>query len=168
MEKSAITMFTYMFDDMRNETLKGIEHLSKEQLHKSPLDGEYPVGSYLMHLAECDIFWLEVLSGTEQSADLKEKCFYDKWFDPSQPPAPPVNPMALSEYREVIDAARKNFIDYISKMKDSQLEDEVLLKGKTKETTLQKKWIIYHLLEHEAHHRGQMFMLIRKAGWSKK
>ena len=63
---------------------------------------------------------------------------------------------------------RKNFLDYISGMEDKNLEEKITRKRNEKEIQISKKWIIYHIIEHEAHHRGQMFMLIRKAGWNKK
>lgn len=50
-------------------------------------------------------------------------------------------------------------------MKDIELEGIVVQKWEGGEEKIPKKWIIYHLIEHEAHHRGQMMMLIRKAGF---
>jgi len=52
-------------------------------------------------------------------------------------------------------------------MKDAELEDTVIHKREGGEDNIPKKWIIYHIIEHEAHHRGQMMMLIRKAGFKK-
>lgn len=158
-----------MIEDVRKVTLSGIQHLSEDQLFESPsdTDKEFPIGSYLMHLAECDIFWLEVLSGIDQPEELKKRCYYNSWFDPSETPRFPESPIEFSVYKEVIDEARKNFLDYVSEMDDSQLEEEVSIKGDTSGRKIKKKWIIYHILEHEAHHRGQMFMLLRQAGWNK-
>lgn len=158
-----------MLEDVRKETYKGVEHLTKEQLFQNPMDGEYPIGAYLMHLAECEIGWLETLSGKKQSEDLIKRAYGNVWFDPypADAAAPPSSPLEFSEYKIVIDEARKNFLDYMSTMDDSELEDEVTLKRKSGDIKFKKKWIIYHIIEHEAHHRGQMFLLIRKAGWNK-
>ncbi len=161
-------LLRWMLEDVRKETMKGIEHLSKEQLFQIPVAGESCIGSYLMHLAECEIFWLEVLSGIEQPDELKKRSYYDKWFDSSEGADPPKNPPELNEYIDVLKDTTKNFLDYVSSMTDDELEKEVVWKGGDKERRFSKKWIIYHILEHEAHHRGQMFMLIRKAGWKKK
>ena len=160
-------LFKWMLNDVRKVTYSGVDHLSKEQLFESPADKEYPIGSYLMHMAEADIFWLEVLSGIEQPEDLKKKAYYNSWYDPSETPLYPDSPVEFQEYKDILDEARKNFTDYISGMDDSELEEEVSFKGGKSERKFKKKWIIYHILEHEAHHRGQMFMLIRQAGWNK-
>lgn len=44
----------------------------------------------------------------------------------------------------------------------------VIQKWTRSEKVLMRKWIFYHLIEHEVHHRGQMFLLIRKAGFKAK
>lgn len=157
-----------MLEDVRKETLEGVKHLTKEQLFQIPVEGEFPIGAYLMHFAECDISWHEIISGNTQPEDLKKKSFYDKWYDAWGEPSPPKEALEVNEYLETIAMTRKNFLDYISTLKDSDLEEIVVMKGQKGERKFSKKWIIYHILEHEAHHRGQMFMLIRKAGWNKK
>ncbi|MEO8445985.1 MAG: DinB family protein [bacterium] len=168
MERSQINLFKWMLDDVRKETLAGVSHLNKDELFQPLAEGEYPVGAYLMHFAECEIWWLEVMSQIDQSEDLKIKAFSNKWFDPMETPEPPAKAMELDEYLEVLNESTKNLHDYLSTMNDSQLEEEVTVKGSKSDRKFSKKWIIYHLLEHEAHHRGQMFMLIRKAGLNKK
>ncbi|MDQ3194419.1 MAG: DinB family protein [Bacteroidota bacterium] len=168
MNQSQITLLRWMFEDLRKETLEGVNHLTKEQLMQNPIEGEYPIGSYLLHLAECDIYWLEQLSGIEQPEELKKRSFCDKWFDPPEAPEPPKETLEINYYLDVINEARLNFLNYVSSMSDEQLEEIIHRKGNVKTKEMPKKWIIYHLLEHEAHHRGQMFMLIRKAGWNKK
>lgn len=43
-------LLIFMLDDIRNVTLSGIKGLTKEQLFAEPVPGEFPIGSYLMHL----------------------------------------------------------------------------------------------------------------------
>jgi len=162
-----ISLLRWMLEDVRKETLAGVNHLSKDQLFAVPAQGESSIGSYLMHLAECDISWLKALSGKEQPEELKNKCYFDKWFDSGDNSDPPKKALEVSEYYQVIEQARKNFLDHVSMLHDNELEEVITRKGRTREFKLTKKWIIYHILEHEAHHRGQIFMLIRKAGWNK-
>ncbi|MBK8981283.1 MAG: DinB family protein [Ignavibacteria bacterium] len=163
-----LKLMEYMLEDIRKVTLSGVSHLSKEQLFTEPLKGEFPIGAYLLHFAECEISWLEILSGISQPEDLKQKAYYNKWYDPLGTGEPPSTPPEISYYLDVISEARKNLTDYMAGMKDAELEENVTMKRKNGDHTLQKKWIIYHLLEHEAHHRGQMFMLLRMAGMNKK
>jgi len=162
-----IQLLKYMLEDLRKVTLSGVDYLTKEQLFQSPIEGEFPIGAYLMHLAECDIFWLETLSGTEVPDDLKKKSYSDSWFDSGPDSNPPKVAPEVSEYLESLEMTRKLFLDYVSEMKDSELDESIILKRKSGDKNISKKWIIYHIIEHEAHTRGQIFMLIRKAGWNK-
>jgi len=162
-----IQLLKYMLEDLRKVTLSGVDYLTKEQLFQSPIEGEFPIGAYMMHLAECDIFWLETLSGTEVPDDLKKKSYSDSWFDSGPDSNPPKVAPEVSEYLESLEMTRKLFLDYVSEMKDSELDESIILKRKSGDKNISKKWIIYHIIEHEAHTRGQIFMLIRKAGWNK-
>jgi uncharacterized damage-inducible protein DinB len=164
-----VSLFKWMLEDLRKVTLEGLKHLTKEQLFAPPIEGEFPIGAYLMHLGECDLAWLEIISGAEQPDDIKKRSYYSAWFDvPKEDYNPPKEPVEVNEYLEVLEITRKLFLDYVSAIKDSELEDVIVFKRGDKERKYTKKWIIYHILEHEAHTRGQMFMLIRKAGWNKK
>lgn len=163
-------LMIYMLEDIRKETLRGIGGLTKEQLYQEPIPGEFPIGAYLMHLGEADLGWLKTLSGEEQPEELKRKVYYDSWFDvPDEDYQPPVNPIEPEEYINAITAARERVLSYIRGMNDSDLEIKLKIKrSPTHEAEITKKWIIYHLIEHEAHTRGQMFLLIRMAGFKKK
>ncbi|HEY3251275.1 MAG TPA: DinB family protein [Ignavibacteria bacterium] len=162
-----VALLKWMLEDIRKVTLAGINHLAKEQLFTPPIEGEFPIGSYLMHFAECDLGWLEVISGIKPLEEIKKRSYYATWFD-SPDSNPPIEPLEISEYLEVLDITRGMFLDFISTIKDSELEDIITHTGIHRERRHSKKCIIYNILTHEAHTRGQIFMLIRKAGWNKK
>ncbi|MGH2574813.1 MAG: DinB family protein, partial [Ignavibacteria bacterium] len=143
--------------------------LNKEQLFKPPIEREYPIGAYLMHFGECDAGWYAVISGKEMSDEIKKRVYYEAWFDTTpELYNPPKEPLEVNEYIEAITETRNIFRDYILSLNDSDLDELVIQKSTKGEKKVSRKWIIYHLIEHEAHHRGQMFMLIRKAGFKKK
>jgi uncharacterized damage-inducible protein DinB len=165
-----IELLKYMLQDIRKVTLKGISGLTKEQLFTEPVPGEFPIGAYLMHLGEADLGWMKTLAGEKQPNDLKKRVYYSSWFDvPPEMYAPPKEPIEPEEYVNAITAVRSRLFNYIDNMTDEDLKITVKRKrSETVEVEITKEWIIYHLLEHEAHTRGQMFMLIRMAGLKKK
>lgn len=164
--KPQLSLLWWMLEDVRKVTLRGIEGLTKEQLFQPPIEGEYSIGAYLMHLAEAEVYWLQVISGSKVDVDIKEKIYYGKWFDPSKGEVEdPKKPLEVKEYLEALREVRELLRNYIFTMKDIELEGIVVQKWEGGEEKIPKKWIIYHLIEHEAHHRGQMMMLIRKAGF---
>ncbi len=156
-----------MLEDVRKASLKGIEGLTKEQLFQEPIEGEYPIGAYLFHFAEAELFWLGIASGEEQPKELKEEIYENHWFDPSEEnPKPPTKALEIEEYLNGLQKVRDRLKDFIFNLKDSDLERFMTLKKTLKNAEepweISIKWILYHLIEHEAHHRGQMFTLIRK------
>jgi len=163
-------LLIYMLEDIRKETLKGISGLTKEQMFMEPLKGEYPIGAYMMHIAEAELYWLGILSGEKQPEDLKMRIYDCAWFDaPKESYAPPAEPIEIQEYLRAASDVRELFFNYIRNMSDSDLEIKLKIKrSPTHKVEITKKWIIYHIIEHEAHTRGQMFLLIRMAGFKKK
>lgn len=157
---SNIQLLKWMMQDVREVLLQGIEGLTKEKLFAAPVEGEFPIGAYLMHLGEVDAYWYSELSGMQMPDDLKKRVYDNCWFDcPVENYNPPKHVIETEEYLNAIAETRKILFDYMDTMKDSELEDVVRMKKNGEPLT--KKWILYHLIEHEAHHRGQMFMLIR-------
>ncbi len=172
MEQKQISLMLYMLEDIRRVTLKGISGLTKEQLFSEPVKGEFCIGSYLMYLGEADLGWLEVMEGKQADEALKRRTYYATWFDSDKDCKPPKEPLEVEEYIGTITKCREKLTVYIQSLSDADLEKKFTVQRKygaqeiTKEYT--RKWIIYHLIEHEAHTRGQMFLLIRMAGFKKK
>lgn len=163
MPKDQISLLKWSLEDVRNVTISGVDHLTKEQLFNEAIKGEYPLGSYLMHIGEAELFWTEMLSGQEQPEELKKRVYYDVWFDPFKAPDGPKEPLEPGVYFDALKDVRKILFDHLDNMDDSELEDVI----KVSWGSCSKKWIVYHLIEHEAHHRGQIFQMIRQAGWNK-
>lgn len=161
-----LSLLWWMLDDVRKVTMKGIEGLSKEQLFQPPIEGEYPVGAYIMHLAEAEVYWLQVLTGAKIDKEIKKKIYYDSWMDLSKSDTEsPKAPLEINEYLDAIYDVRELLKEYMLSLKDSDLDGFLVQQRKDGEHNILRKWIIYHLIEHEAHHRGQMMLLIRKAGF---
>ncbi|CAN5569974.1 hypothetical protein BH10BAC5_BH10BAC5_13290 [soil metagenome] len=166
--RKEVELFKYMLEDVRKVTLKGIDWLNEYQLFHSLIDDEAPIGAYLMHLAEVDIYWYEVLTGEIVNSELKKRCYYNAWYDcDPKSYSPPISPLLHEDYFNVMKDTRKLFIDFLEVSNDSDLEGEVEIKRAKGKKIISKKWIVYHILEHEAHHRGQIFFMIRKSGIQK-
>lgn len=159
-----------MLEDIRKVTLKGISGLSKEQLFLEPIPYEFPIGAYLLHLAEAEIGWLEKLTGKSIPHEIKQKSYYSAWFDvPNEMFNPPSSPLEIEYYINTLNEVRTLLIDYIKSINDNELNELIEIQRSSNTfTKVSKLWIIYHLIEHEAHTRGQIFLLMRMAGFKKR
>jgi uncharacterized damage-inducible protein DinB len=168
MQKKA-QLLKFMLEDIRRVTLDGIKDLTAKQLFQQPMEGEFPVGAYLMHLGECEAGWYHTMTGTPLPDDLKKRVYYGAWFDvPPEEYNPPISVIPPQEYLSALAEVRKYIINYLNNTTDEDFDKEVTWKRNGKDITRTKEWIIYHLIEHEAHTRGQMFLLIRKGLKGKK
>jgi len=173
MKQKQIELLIYLLEDIRKVTLKGVSGITKEQLFQEPVKGEYSIGSYLMHLVECDLGWLRTLTGKEPDEELKRRAYYAVWFDcPEEFAKPPKEPIEIDEYIDTITKCRAKLIEHIKTLTDEDLEGTVILHknflGEVVNKKYIRKWIITFLIQHEAHTRGQMFMLMRMAGFKAK
>jgi uncharacterized damage-inducible protein DinB len=162
----AVSVIKYMLEDVRRITLSGIKGLDKGQLFKEPVPGEFPIGAYLMHLVEVDIFWFEVASGKKMPEEFSKRCYYNNWYDSlEEKPVPPAEPIEVDEYLNLLAESRKIVLDYMDTLTDDDIEENIQRPRRDGSMeSIPRKWILYHLIEHEAHHRGQMFMLMRMSG----
>lgn len=166
MSNPQIELLLWQFEEARKKTLAGVEHLTKEQLIAPPIEGEWCIGSHLMHLAECDLAWLHTLSGKEVPEDIKKRSYYGVWKDcPAEDGCHPKEPIELNEYLETITLTRKMFTDEVASLNDDDLDTIVETKHGSSINGKSKLQIINQMIDHEAHTRGQMFLLIRKADW---
>lgn len=154
-----------MLEDARRKTLFGIEGLTKEQLFAAPIPNEDCIGSYLMHLGECEIGWYESLTGEKVPQELKDRNYYGVWIGcPKEEAHPPKEALEIEEYISAITDARKPVLDFLDKIDDSVLDDVLTFKNGDREAKMTKRDIINRLISHENHTRGQMFLLMRMGG----
>lgn len=156
-------LLKFMLEDIRSITLNGVKDLTAEELFRQPMEGEFPLGAYLMHFGEVEAGWYHTMTGTPLPDDLKKRVYYGAWFDvPLEDYNPPKSIIPVEEYLSAIAEIRKYLIDYLDNITDEELDEKVTWKRGDKDITRTKEWIIYHLVEHEAHTRGQLFLLMRK------
>ncbi|MCC7430201.1 DinB family protein [bacterium] len=161
--EAEVSLLWAILRDIRKETLKGVEKLTKEQLFIPPMENEAPIGAYLMHIAEAETYWLEMMSGLQVSDKIKQEHFCNAWFD-CENPNPPKEPLEPAYYVKALTNVRNLLQKFVLALTDSDLTksfSRTNSKGETYEITF--RWVLYHLIEHEVHHRGQIFFLMRKA-----
>ena len=142
-------LFSNYFE-VRTEMTDGTRALTEKQLAWTPANHPNSIGHLLAHIAEAECWWISIIarkSITEDDADLKgfeDKMSTGKLFD------------LLEEYfgetRLFLEANNTSTWDTI--MYD--------VPGRSKPVSL--RWLAWHVVEHQARHRGQIFMLMRMQG----
>jgi uncharacterized damage-inducible protein DinB len=134
------------WEQVRADLLATIDRFSEGELGFVPFPGSWSVGQIMLHIAECEDYWLHSLVRQEIEGEIR---------------------YSLTEYttrsaiKEVLVRARKRTKAFLDGLEENDLDKEqVTPDGEV--FTLQ--WIIWHVIEHEIHHRGELSLALGLLG----
>ena len=148
-----------MLEAIREQTLKFVNGLSEKELSTRAVAGAHTIGTLLTHIAETELSWVkEVILGKPLTPAEKEALRSDLYGKPNDPQGPS---LPLEFFLENLELVRHLTKETVFKFKDADLESVRIEEGKEKRYEDSIGWILYHLVEHEAGHQGQIAMLKR-------
>jgi uncharacterized damage-inducible protein DinB len=146
-----------MLDDGTREWRGELGDVPDEAVVWQPFRNGHSIGAVILHIAAVEVYWLHhVAGGREQSPEEEERLMGDavdqyavRW------PAPPACPLAW--YFEQHDAVRARTRAIISEINDLERITEDAGHSGKREFTL--RWLLHHVITHEAYHGGQAVLL---------
>ncbi|MHA2423507.1 MAG: DinB family protein [Candidatus Thorarchaeota archaeon] len=142
-----------MLQKVRERLLKRIEGLTKKDLDFTPDESSVEtIGTLLLHIAAVEWSWIfEDMDGLEMD--------YEKWKHafPLREEIPQIKGKSLKFYKDRLTEVRDEVLERISELSDSELGHLVELD----QAVVSIEWILFHIIEHEAMHIGQISMLKR-------
>ena len=142
-------IFTNYYE-VRAELMDAVKDLTRQQLYWTTPDYPASIGSLLAHIAETEYWWITVVAErkvTPEEADFKR-------FEQQ------VEPETLLTWLDQYFGETKAYLERES-LDDW---DEVYYRIPGRDHKFTKKWLAWHVVEHQARHRGQIFMLMRMQG----
>lgn len=142
----------WMMQDTRRRTLSTLEGLSDKIINWIPPRGSNSIGTLLYHLSAIEISWLyeDILGGEGFSTELSEKMNYSVREDDGR--LTPVTIEPLSAHINRLQFCRNIFLSKLSGM----TAEEFLRRREVDDYETTPEWVIHHLMQHEAEHRGQI------------
>ncbi len=132
----------------RAELVKAMKDLSQQQLDWTPPNHPASIGKLLAHIAECEYGWVTCVA-------LKKEANPDfTTFEKAK---------TLPEILALLDQYHSEFTEYL-KTEDVEDWDQVFYQLPGHDEKVSKRWLVWHVVEHQARHRGQIFMLMRMQG----
>jgi uncharacterized damage-inducible protein DinB len=144
----------WALEETRRRTKSVLKHIDPEAIDWAPPQGGNRIGTLLYHIAEIEMDWLyvEVL----QSAlppEVQALFPYEVQDAPS--PLTEILGIGLDEHLRRLDATRAIFLRTFREM---TLEEFRRLR-RLDSYDVTPEWIVYHLIQHESEHRGQIAQL---------
>jgi uncharacterized damage-inducible protein DinB len=143
---------------VRQELLRHLDGLTPGQLSWHPTDEVESIGTQLLHVAAIEWSWVfEDIFGRPGEE-------YSGWEEalPIRLGLPQVVGRPLEEYLEQLSRVRNEAFEALRGLTDDDLPNvrpERPTEPGGEQYTID--WILFHLVEHEAHHAGQVELMVR-------
>ncbi len=145
-----LALFFAQLEDVRKYFKKKAEGMTVEELDREPVEGVMSPGKLLAHSAGAEDWWIQgLVVGNEEGIDEKEE-------------AMGAGGKSVDELFEYMDGVRDRTRKALEGLGEADLSREFVYENEEgKRWTFTLEWILHHLVEHEAHHRGQFALLKR-------
>ena len=130
------------WEQVRCDLLKTIEQFTDEELDFIPFEGSWSVKQIILHIADCEDNWLH---GVVQG-------IYEPWIGYPEKDYPTRESMLA-----VLENAHEKTKTFLACHDTSDMDQEYLIPN---EHPFKLGWIIWHVLEHEIHHRGELSLIL--------
>jgi uncharacterized damage-inducible protein DinB len=152
-------------EELRLGTLLLLHNLDVNQLSWTPGPGANSIGTLLTHIAESEAFWvIERIGGRPLPAERRELYRMDLFGEAHAPQVPPASAM---HFIGILADLRTETQEVLSSLRDPDLEGKRVwndpLRPENQEV-FTVRWILNHVLTHEAHHRGQIALTRKLMG----
>ena len=146
-------------EEVRQQLRIAVKGIALEPLGRPAFLGAHSIGALVMHIGEAEWWWMQCHVGGHQMTDEDRNAPY--WDVLVDPDAFGKKGYTAEFCLQQADHIRNQTRELLFGLGDKDLERVVTANptGEKHEYTL--RWILHHLIDHEAQHKGQILMLKR-------
>ena len=133
--------------EIRTNLVSTIDGFDDEELTLVPYEGSWPIGRIMLHIASAEDGWLRYVV-TKELEEWPEFYVLNNYAD-------------KDSILRILDQVHSRSLAYLSQLKVSDLA-QMISAPWGKEIPL--LWIIWHIIEHEIHHRGELSLILGYLG----
>jgi uncharacterized damage-inducible protein DinB len=157
-----IGLLLAMLDDGTQEWREELGEIERETVVWQPVPSGHSIGVLILHIADVEAYWLhQIAAGERLSPELSATLMGDAtdqyagiWPSPHQQP--------LAWYLEQHDAIRARTREIVSRINAPEHLGRRHSKAQGSETEFTLRWLLHHVLTHEAYHGGQAVLLAQQ------
>ncbi len=146
--------------EVREQLSNAVKDLSNEEISAKFTPTSHSIGQLVLHNAEAEWWWLKCVAA-EKDLDKEEatrEAFWDILLDEDFASRNYSAEFCINGANEV----REKCFEVLKKFNDEDLEKLFSFSGQDGNTyEVSLRWILHHLIDHEAQHKGQILMLKR-------
>ena len=144
--------------EVREQLREAVADLTDEEISLEIRPDAHSIGELILHCGEAEWWWIQcVVTGRAIDDELKNSSFWDVLEDGQYPAEGYSAAFCMEEIDKISALTRELFSDFSDEDLDKYYE-RPFSKEKTEKSL---RWILHHLIDHEAQHKGQIFMLKR-------
>lgn len=161
-ESEEASIFFGQLEELSRGLWEGLQDIGPEELAWQPTPGMNTVGMLLAHIAISEVFWITVLT---ERAFLCEQVLGIGSDDDGMPMLHDARPpellqgRTLSYFGDLLLKARDHTRKSLMPLTSADLDRDIEVRGRTKTQTMNGRWILFHIVEHQAGHYGQINLL---------
>ena len=149
-------------EEVREQLREAVEGMSDDHIGRPAISDAHAIGALVLHIGEAEWYWMQcVVSGHKVTDEIRDSAYWDVLKDSKRFSEQSYSAkFCLNEIKKI----RQQTYETLSSFDDSQLDRVFTFerRGETQELSL--RWILHHLIDHEAQHKGQILMLKRLQG----
>ncbi len=149
-------------EEVRIQLVEAVEGMSDEHIGRPAIPGAHAIGALVLHIGEAEWYWMQcVISGQKVTEEIRCSPYWDVL---TEPPGSSYKGYSAEFCLNEIQKLREQTRGTLAAFTDSDLGRiySRQRRGETQEQSL--RWILHHLIDHEAQHKGQILMLKRLQG----
>ena len=146
-------------EEVRRQLVAAVKDIPNNLIGKPAFLGAHSIGGLVLHIGEAEWFWMQMVVSGHQLTEADKKAPYWDILDD-------VDAVARNGYTaecclQEAEKIRNQTRDVLFSYNDKDLERIITYERPDKPTVHNLRWILHHLIDHEAQHKGQILMLKR-------
>ena len=146
-------------EEVRSQLVAAVKPIPDDLIGKPAFLGAHSIGALVLHIGEAEWFWMQMVVSGHQLTEEDEKAPYWDILDDVEGVLRNgyTTEFCLQEAEKIRNQTRDVLFSY----NDKDLDRIITFERKDKPTEHNLRWILHHLIDHEAQHKGQILMLKR-------
>jgi uncharacterized damage-inducible protein DinB len=146
-------------EEVRGQLREIISGMSDEEIARRVRPDTHAIGALVLHIGEAEWWWMQCnVGGHELTDEDRRQPFWDVLVEPDEFPR---RGYSAQHCLDILDAIRRETRRLLASFSEDDLDRiySFTRGGDTMEVSL--RWVLHHLIDHEAQHKGQILMLKR-------